>query len=102
MSQVLPTRRRRYQFSLRTMLRRLSNMDRYELLDGVLIRHLGWFKTDRVSLADIKSWQVEYEMVFDFVILDRDGESSVVWRDVDNDLLGILRGQVQHVETKPR
>jgi hypothetical protein len=73
---------------------RLAKVDCYELLDGNIIRHRGWFRREAVSLEQIASWRVEYEMCFDCVILDIGPGESLVWLDWDNDLLGILRNQI--------
>lgn len=83
------------------LLQRISNVDRYELKDGVITRHRGWFTTERVPIREIKSWRVEYEMTFDIVYIDVDWKSPLVWFDVDNDLLAILRTEIRDRELLP-
>jgi hypothetical protein len=77
---------------------RLSNIDRYELSGGSVLRHCGWFRTESIELAEIRSFQVEYEMTFDRVVFHFNGSGEMVWLDADNDLLTILRREIPQIE----
>jgi hypothetical protein len=85
--------------SLIARLRRIGR-DRYTLCDGQIVQQRGLFHRDAIDLANIVSWYVHYEMVFDCVVLSlRDG-CEAVWLDYDNDLLSILGETLPHLETK--
>jgi hypothetical protein len=51
-----------------------------------------------VCLADVVSWQIVMEMIFDIILIDlRDG-TTVTWLDYKNDLIEILRREQPSLE----
>jgi hypothetical protein len=80
------------------LFRRWSNVDRYELIDGALIRHGGWFSRDVVPIKQVKAWRIIHEMIFDFVILELSDEMQWTWFDYDNDLISTLRTEIPDLE----
>ncbi len=65
--------------------------DSYELCGGEIARGRGLRPNDKVRVAEIASWQVFPEMVFDVVEITLVGDGRVVWLDKHNDLTSILR-----------
>jgi hypothetical protein len=80
-------------------LKRFSNKDRYELYDGMILRHRGTFFPDKLAIDQIKSWQVELEQCFDYVVIGLNDATEVVWFDYYDDLLTILRDRLPDRET---
>ena len=63
----------------------------YALCDSEIIRGRGSKPQDKVRVADIKSWRIRPEMVFDMVEIILVDDQQVVWLDKYDDLTGILR-----------
>lgn len=78
--------------------RRLGNTDRYTQKCDEIVRHVGWFKTERIAIKQIRNWSVEPEMVFDIVAIELHDGSRRVWFDYDDDLLELLRQRVPECE----
>ena len=70
--------------------RALLRADSYELRGLEIIRGRGSKPEDRLRVADIKSWQIHPEMVFDMVEITLADSQRVVWLDKYDDLRGIL------------
>jgi len=76
---------------LTTWFCRALKINVYET-DGVAIIHYRSRRIiDRIQLADIASWCVEYEMTFDLVTIKFKDGTSLILEDEYNDLLRILR-----------
>lgn len=70
----------------------------YELRDEKILKDRGRQTSDVISLDEITSWHVDYEMVFDIVTIQlRDGR-MIQWLDKYNDLLDILRTKIKDKE----
>lgn len=63
----------------------------YELRGQEIIRGRGSRSKDRVQVAEVLSWQVHPEMVFDMIQIQLAGGQEVVWLDTHDDLKNILR-----------
>ena len=66
-------------------------MDEYELSGAEIVRGRGSRPEDRLQIADIKSWQIHPEMVFDIVQITLTDGLEFVWLDRHNDLIAALR-----------
>ena len=94
---ILIMREELKRWSLFAWLRRLSH-PRYELTDGRIVKYQGRRTLDSIELAKITAWFVEYEMIFDFVVIRLGDDRQLVWLDYENDLLAIVRGELRHLE----
>jgi hypothetical protein len=65
--------------------------DEYELCGCEIVRGNGSRPEDRLRAADVKSWQICPEMVFDMIEITLADGRRFVWLDTHDDLIGILR-----------
>jgi hypothetical protein len=70
---------------------RKPSIDEYELCGSEIVRGRGLHPEDRLRVADIRSWQIHPEMVFDMVQITLTDGLEFVWLDKHDDLIGILR-----------
>jgi hypothetical protein len=79
-------------------LRKLCQVDCYQLRGGTLVRTMGITREESVALEDIVAWWVIHEMTFDVVYLRLANAQLMAWPDVNGDLLSLLRSVAQQRE----
>jgi len=71
----------------------------FKHMEGQIIHYRSLISTESVWLADIVSWSVHYDMLFDTVSIRLKDGRIVAWEDEYNDLLNILRTFAGKLET---
>lgn len=76
---------------LTKLLCRALRINVYEFNGDAIVHYRSLRTIEKIQLADIVSWSVEYEMTFDLVTIELKDGTSVILEDEYNDLLSILR-----------
>jgi hypothetical protein len=78
-------------FRLQSWLEHKYRINVYELKDNEIISGRGRHPRDRISVEQIKSWQIYPEMVFDIVLIELMDGCVIQWHDRYKDLIAILK-----------
>ena len=86
---------RRFGVTANRYLEKLCKIDVYTIEGNTIVKDKGRFAgSHSVRIEDIKAWHVYPEMGFDLVEIQLLNGTALLWRDVDNSLIALLRQTV--------
>jgi hypothetical protein len=83
----------------RLWLDRTLKNDVYELRGSEILRGRGSCSENRLSMAEVRTWQIYPEMGFDVVEIQMADGQKLRWIDKYNDLVSILRSVLAERKT---
>ncbi len=75
---------------IKRALRRFFKIDQYEFINGSIICHHGWWRSEAIPVTEIESWVIFHEMIFDIICVHLKEQPEIQLTDSEGELSKIL------------